>query len=158
MALSQLIDVPEGHPERQSIRTRFKQLVADFVLCRPDLSIVAVIELDDRSHERVDRRAADARKAKALADAGLKLVRVQAGPLPTSERLRQMIEAHGAAANPAEGLPAYGLKSLGEGWGRVEADPGRKDRERVVSRAVRLAALNREMSADDHAIGISSPV
>ena len=140
VALSQLIDVAEGHPQRWSIRGRFKQLVADFVLCRADLSIVAVIELDDHSHERADRRAADARKTKALADAGLKLVRVPAGPLPTSERLRQIIEQE-SAANPTEGLPAHALKSLENGWGNAETHPSRTDHERVASRAVRLAVL-----------------
>jgi hypothetical protein len=140
VALSQLIDVPEGRPDRQSIRARFKQLVADFVLCRPDLSIVAVIELDDRSHERADRRAADARKTKAVADAGLKLVRVPAGTLPTSERLRELIEQN-PAANATEGLPEHALKALANGWGRVESDSGGEDRERVVWRAVRMAVL-----------------
>jgi hypothetical protein len=80
VALSQLIDVPEAHPQRPWIRRRFSQLVADFVLCRPNLSIMAVIELDDHSHERPDRGAADARKNKALADAGPTLVRIPAGP------------------------------------------------------------------------------
>ena len=42
VALSQLIDVDRNHPERKAIRARYKQLVADFVLCRLDLSIVAV--------------------------------------------------------------------------------------------------------------------
>lgn len=141
VALSQLIDVPESHPERQSIRNRFSQLVADFVLCRPDLSIVAVIELDDRTHQWAHRKAADARKTKALADAGLKLVRVPAGPLPTSEKLREMIEAQGPAANQAEGLPEHALKDLENRSGRVETDSARTDEEPVVSRAVRIAAL-----------------
>lgn len=66
VALSQLIDIDSRHPERNSIRARFKQLVADFVLCRADLSLVAVIELDDRTHERAVRQAADARKNKVL--------------------------------------------------------------------------------------------
>lgn len=139
VALSQLIDVSESHPERHSIRNHFKQLVVDFVLCRPDLSIVAVIELDDRSHERADRRAADARKTKALADAGLKLVRVPAGPLPTSERLRQIIEQE-PSTTPAEGLPVRALNSLANGWGQAETYRG-WDHDRVVSRAVMLAAL-----------------
>jgi hypothetical protein len=95
VALSQLIDVTEDHPERQSIRNRFSQLVADFVLCRSDLSIVAVIELDDRSHERADRKDADARKNKALADAGVRLVRVPAGALPSEDALRGLVDADG---------------------------------------------------------------
>jgi hypothetical protein len=93
VALSQLLDVASDHPERESIRARFKQLVADFVLCRPDLSIVAVIELDDRSHFRDDRKRADARKSKALADAGLRLVRIPAGPIPPIGRLKALIDA-----------------------------------------------------------------
>jgi Protein of unknown function (DUF2726) len=89
VALSQLIDVPEDHPERTAIRNRFTQLVADFVLCRQDMSVVAVIELDDGSHRRRDRQYADARKAKTLVDAGVKLVRIPAGPTAhTTEALR----------------------------------------------------------------------
>jgi hypothetical protein len=95
VALSQLIDVPENHPDRQSIRNRFSQLVADFVLCRADLSLVAVIELDDRSHKRPDRQDADARKNKALADAGMRLVRIPAGRLPSEDALRAVIDADG---------------------------------------------------------------
>ena len=57
VALSQLIDMPRDHPDRRSIRNRFSQLVADFVLSRTDLTIAAVIELDDRSHERPINRA-----------------------------------------------------------------------------------------------------
>jgi very-short-patch-repair endonuclease len=103
VALSQLIDVPENHPERQSIRNRFSQLVADFVLCRTDLSVVAVIELDDRSHRQVDRQAADARKNKALADAGIRLIRIPAGRLPSEESLRVLIDADGRTqVNPQE--------------------------------------------------------
>jgi hypothetical protein len=95
VALSQLIDVPKDHPDRYSVRARFSQLVADFVLCRPDMSIVAVIELDDRSHEHPVRQAADARKTKALVDAGLKLVRIPKGQLPSAEALRTIIDGNG---------------------------------------------------------------
>ena len=97
VALSQLIDVPRDHPERYSIRARFSQLVADFVLCRPDLSIVAVVELDDRTHLHPARQAADARKTKALKDAGLPLVRVPAGRLPSANRLRELVDKTGVS-------------------------------------------------------------
>jgi hypothetical protein len=96
VALSQLLDVARDHPERESIRARFKQLVADFVLCRPDLSIVAVIELDDRSHFRDDRKRADARKSKAISDAGIRLVRIPAGPIPPLGTLKALIEEKGS--------------------------------------------------------------
>jgi hypothetical protein len=92
VALSQLIEVDRNHPERKSIRARYKQLVADFVLCRCDLSVVAVIELDDRSHERADRQRADARKNKALEDAGIRLVRIPAGVLPSENAIRGLVD------------------------------------------------------------------
>lgn len=120
VALSQLIDVERSHPERNSIRARYKQLVADFVLCRPDLAVVAVIELDDRTHAWPKRKAADARKNKALADAGIRLVRIPAGRLPAEEILRALIDADAVTedslqeetvlslAEPVENYPAEG--------------------------------------------------
>ncbi len=93
VALSQLIEVDSNHPKRQFIRARYKQLVADFVLCRSNLSVVAVIELDDSSHENPESQYADARKNKALADAGIRLVRIPAGALPSENSLRGMIDA-----------------------------------------------------------------
>jgi Protein of unknown function (DUF2726) len=95
VALSQLIEVDRNHPESESIRAQYKLLVADFVLCRSDLSVVAVIELDDRSHEHPKRQRADARKNKALADAGIRLVRVPAGTLPSEDALRDLVNEHG---------------------------------------------------------------
>jgi len=92
VALSQLLDVAQGQPDRFAIRGRFKQLVSDFVLCRSDLTVVAVIELDDRTHFRADRKRADDRKTKALAGAGLRLVRIPAGPIPPLGKLKALIE------------------------------------------------------------------
>lgn len=92
VALSQLINVTRNHPESVSTRNRIDKLVADFVLCRQDLGIVAVIELDDRTHLIPRRQAADTRKTKALRDAGLRLVRIPAGPLPSENKLRELIE------------------------------------------------------------------
>jgi Protein of unknown function (DUF2726) len=147
VALSQLIDVPEDQPERQSIRNRFSQLVADFVLCRPDLTVVAVIELDDRSHERRDRQDADARKTKALVDAGLRLVRIPAGNLPSKEELREIIDAdrvpsgdrsenpkmHSFAAEPE-------LRLAGD-WGSTHPDAPKVHHEREAMRALKVGAL-----------------
>jgi len=55
---------------------------ADFVVCNKDSSIVAVIELDDATHQREDRQAADAKKDKALGSAGVQIVRWQAKAIP----------------------------------------------------------------------------
>jgi hypothetical protein len=112
VALSQLIDVRETARNRRVLRNRFSQLVADFVLCTRDFSIVAVIELDDTSHARSVRADADARKAIAVASAGLRMVRIDSGPLPAAVDLRRLLEGGGedtgvvSAAAPAPVVPA----------------------------------------------------
>lgn len=142
VSLSQLIDVPEGHPERMSIRNQFSQLVADFALCRSNLSVIAVIELDDRSHERADRRRADARKNKALADAGIRLVRIPAGRLPTEDDLRKLVNADGAVE---EGVQEETVLSLVEpvetyGWGDDSSAESRELKV-LVLKAIAVAVL-----------------
>jgi hypothetical protein len=148
VALSQLIDVPESHPERISVRNRFSQLVADFVLCRSDLSVIAIIELDDPSHKRADRQYADARKNKALADAGLRLIRIPAGTLPSEDDLRKLIDAHGAVE---EGVQEETVLSLLEpvetyeeapihAW-RDNSSAESRELKQVVLKAVALVVL-----------------
>ena len=73
-ALSQLLDVQAGASNPQSVRNQFSQLVADFVLCRADYSVVAVVELDDSTHGGLQARERDARKDLAIRSAGLRLV------------------------------------------------------------------------------------
>jgi very-short-patch-repair endonuclease len=92
VALSQLIDVRPGTANRLSIRNQFSQLVADFVLCGRDFSIALVIELDDPTHAAPDRQDADRRKTRAIEAAGMRLVRIPAGPLPQIAELRRMIQ------------------------------------------------------------------
>jgi len=136
VALSQLIDVPEDHSERQSIRNRFSQLVADFVLCRADLSVVAVIELDDRSHLRADRRAADARKNKALTDAGIRLVRIPAGRLPSEDFLLALIDHDEKARHGPQETPEL---SLVEDTYSPERDESADDSSAVSGELKRVA-------------------
>ena len=148
VALSQLIDVPEDQPERWSIRNRFSQLVADFVLCRPDLTVVAVIELDDRSHERRDRQDADARKTKALVDAGLRLVRIPAGNLPSNEKLREIIGADRVPSGDRSENPKMHnfvaaepeLRLVGD-WGGTHTGAPRVNHERAAMRALKAGVL-----------------
>jgi hypothetical protein len=106
VALSQFIDVTPGTSGRSGWRNRFSQLVADFVLCTKDFSIVAVIELDDLSPLGTDRRASDARKAFAVASAGLRLARIAAGPLPAPPELRRLVELTETAAAAPPSAPS----------------------------------------------------
>jgi very-short-patch-repair endonuclease len=64
------------------IANRINQLSIDFLIVNPDTSIVVAIELDDASHERADRRAADARKTHALRSAAIPLLRWHTRQLP----------------------------------------------------------------------------
>ncbi len=51
---------------------RISQLSIDFLIVRPDTSIIAAVELDDSSHFRANRQDADARKSHALELAGFR--------------------------------------------------------------------------------------
>jgi hypothetical protein len=148
VALSQLISVDRNHPECDSIRARYKQLVADFVLCARDLSVIAVIELDDRSHERADRQDADARKNKALADAGIRLVRVPAGTLPSEDALRALIDTEGQVEEVVQEEPVLSLaepvdtyeEAPMHAW-RDNSSEESREVKRVVLRAIGVAVL-----------------
>jgi Protein of unknown function (DUF2726) len=147
VALSQLINIDRNHPQSESIRARYKQLVADFVLCRSDLSVVAVIELDDRTHAWPKRKAADARKNKALADARIKLVRIPAGRLPSPDTLRALVDA-GAVEEGAREETALSLvqtvdihdEASMHAW-RDDSIEESREVKRVVLRAIAVAVL-----------------
>lgn len=79
--LSRLLGVKKGN-NFQSWNNRINRMSADFVVCNKDSSIVAVIELDDSTHQREDRQAADAKKDRALASADIRIVRWQAKSIP----------------------------------------------------------------------------
>jgi very-short-patch-repair endonuclease len=79
--LSRLLGVKKGN-NYQAWYNRINRMSADFVVCNKDSNIVAVIELDDATHQREDRQAADAKKDKALASAGVRIVRWQAKSIP----------------------------------------------------------------------------
>jgi very-short-patch-repair endonuclease len=148
VALSQLIDVPEGHRERLSIRNQFSQLVADFVLGRLNLSVIAVIELDDGSHQRADRQRADARKNKALADAGIRLVRIPAGRLPTEDDLRKLVNAEEAVEDSPEEETVLSLVQTVDTYEEISTHEWRDDSsaesrelKRVALKAIAVAIL-----------------
>lgn len=64
----------------------------DYVILDDSLEMVAVIELDDRSHLLKRRREADQRKNKALKAAGIRLIRIQTSHLPNSVQLFSLLE------------------------------------------------------------------
>ena len=90
VSLSRFLQVESGHNQLAWLN-RINRMTIDFLVCLPDSTIVAAIELDDASHESGDRIAADLKKAKAIESAGLTLLRYR--EIPSEEELRKAIGA-----------------------------------------------------------------
>lgn len=88
--MSAFLRVRKGRPYREWMN-RISQKSVDYLVCRRDFSIVAAIELDDATHDRPRRRAADAAKNRALAGAGVPLVRWKVTSLPDFDAIRAML-------------------------------------------------------------------
>lgn len=88
--LSRMIEpVPEVESERQFWFNRVCRQSVDFVLVSEDLqTVLAVIELDDWTHQSKIRQKQDAKKDKALASAGIPIIRFHAEKMPTSQMIR----------------------------------------------------------------------
>jgi hypothetical protein len=80
---------------------RVNRMSYDFVICDKAATAIAAIELDDKSHESDSRIEADAKKTKATADAGLRLVRWHVKSLP-DERIiqRELIGSDASLSGP----------------------------------------------------------
>jgi hypothetical protein len=108
VAFSQLVGVKKGE-NFTAIWNRYNRLVADFVVCARDITTVAVLELDDRSHDSPQRQDADRRKAAVLAAAGIPLHRLNVNPLPNEAELRALLNLPAPATT---GPPSARIFSL----------------------------------------------
>jgi very-short-patch-repair endonuclease len=88
--LSRLLGVKKGN-NYQAWINRINRMSVDFVVCNKDSSIVAVIELDDATHQKEDRQTADAKKDKALTSAGIRIIRWQAKAIPDIAAIQSTI-------------------------------------------------------------------
>lgn len=70
---------------------RINRLSYDFVVCSKDSTVLAAIELDDKSHEPNRRMATDEKKNKATADAGLLLIRWNVKALPDESAIQRAL-------------------------------------------------------------------
>ncbi|MBT9161182.1 MAG: hypothetical protein DDT26_02486 [Dehalococcoidia bacterium] len=70
---------------------RINRLSYDFVVCSKDSTVLAAIELDDKSHESNRRMATDEKKNKATADAGLLLIRWNVKALPDESAIQRAL-------------------------------------------------------------------
>ena len=63
----------------------------DFLVCLKDSTVVAAVELDDKTHEKLARVEADTKKERALSAAGVTLIRWQVGALPDEAAIREAL-------------------------------------------------------------------
>lgn len=73
---------------------RINRLSYDFVVCTADGRVVAAIELDDSSHKAASRAATDAKKDRATAAAGVRLIRWGVRALPDEDAIRTAVGAN----------------------------------------------------------------
>lgn len=88
--LSQVVGVKKGYNFHEW-SNRINRMSLDFLVCLKDSTIVAAIELDDKTHERASRLDADAKKQRALSAAGVALVRWNVSALPDETAIRQAL-------------------------------------------------------------------
>lgn len=81
--------VPRRDPAYHRIRNKFAQKIVDYVVLDDKLKVVALIELDDRTHVQEKDEDRDAMTAAA----GYKTIRYQSKVKPSIDRIRADIQA-----------------------------------------------------------------
>jgi hypothetical protein len=93
VAMGALIDCKKDVPrnQRRAVRNRFDRKVIDFVVeDRSNGNVLALIELDDRTHNAAKDRGRDA----ITAAAGLRTIRLPAGERPDFANIRMQVNQH----------------------------------------------------------------
>lgn len=84
-------------------RNTFDRKVADFVICDRAFQVLAIVELDDKSH--AGKEARDARRDQILSDSGYRVIRYP--NVPDIDRVRADLTPPPSTPQPAVGqLPA----------------------------------------------------
>jgi hypothetical protein len=97
--LADLVRVAPNHPQWQAHWNRIQAKHVDFVLCtRTTLAPVLVIELDDPSHQRVDRQQRDAFVDTVLQTSGIPILHIPTAPRYDPAQLAAQIQPHRTAA------------------------------------------------------------
>lgn len=72
-------------PVYRALQNRISQKTLDFLVCLPDFTVVAAVELDDASH----RVEADRQRDELLNAAGITVIRVTVDDIPSAQRIRE---------------------------------------------------------------------
>lgn len=70
------------------------QQSVDYLICQKDFSIIAAVELDDKSHNGVNSIKRDTKKNENLHAANVPLIRWHAEAMPETETIRQAVFKH----------------------------------------------------------------
>ena len=90
--LSRVLEVKKGKGIRvNEWNNRINGLSLDFVICSKDFSVLTVIELGDKAHIRKKHINDDKRKNKALADAGIRLIRWDVESIPDGIAIKEVL-------------------------------------------------------------------
>lgn len=102
--VSRVLGVKKGHNFREW-NNRVNRLSYDFVVCDKDATVLAAVELDDKTHESKARADTDAKKEKATSAAGVRLLRWHVKSLPDEATIQAVFAAK--QPNPSiEGTPS----------------------------------------------------
>jgi hypothetical protein len=97
LALAAVVDIPAKYNEgryRHVNRAPFASKYADFAIVDPDTGdVLAIIELDDYSHDDAERQAEDEARDAMLAEVGIEVHRFDARKMPTVEKLQEWFGA-----------------------------------------------------------------
>lgn len=93
VSLAQAVDIKAQGQARGRWFGKVSAKSLDFVLCRQDFSIVAAIELDDKTHDTDIQKQRDSDKDRVLAAAKIPLLRWRAGRVPSMEDMRDLVTA-----------------------------------------------------------------
>ena len=67
------------------LRAKFNRLYTDFVVLDQELNVLAIVELDDKSHRRPDIKEKDIARDQILISAGYTVIRYT--KIPTAEQI-----------------------------------------------------------------------
>ena len=100
VSMSALLEASSSDKKQaHSDRLRIAQQRIDYVVCDAQCEVVAVVELDDRTHSRVKDQARDGR----LEQAGIRTIRFQSRNKPTAEVIRATVLPAASTGSMATG-------------------------------------------------------
>ena len=103
--VSRVLGVRSGHKFHEW-NNRINRLSYDLVVCAKDASVLAAIELDDKSHQTSTRAGTDQKKEKATAAARVPLLRWHVKTLPDHATIQAAFKTLPSLASERSSKPA----------------------------------------------------